>query len=265
MLHYDTAGSRDRPAVLFVHGFMGRAADWSPVIAAVADRAFCIAVDLPGHGASVELPEGAYAMEAAVERLVAVLDAEAIPRCAVVGYSMGGRTALHLALRHPTRCTSLLLESASPGLDSDAARARRRRLDAQRAQQITGDFEAFLQRWYRMPLFASLARHDLVEAMVARRRANRPGELARSLRGMGTGAQASCWERLPALRIPTLALTGALDAKYVGVTQRITARAPRIPSAIVPGAGHNVHAERPPIFVARLRRFLAQSEPPSPG
>lgn len=255
MLHYDITGPRDQPPVLFLHGFMGRGADWQSVLESMRDRVFCLAVDLPGHGASVDLPEDAYTMDAAVQRLIEVLGAENIDRCAVVGYSMGGRTALHLALQHPERCTCLMLESASPGLDTEAQRADRRRVDRERAQQITSDFDAFLHDWYRMPLFDSLVRHDLVEALVERRRHNRPDELAKSLQGMGTGAQASLWERLSALRIPTLALTGALDDKYVGVIQRMTARAPRIRSAIVPGAGHNVHAERPDAFIDLLRRF----------
>lgn len=256
MLHYDTTGSRAQPPVLFLHGFTGRGADWQPTLESVQDRAYALAVDLPGHGASVDRPEEAYAMDAAVQQLVAVLDVEDIDRCAVVGYSMGGRTALHLALQHPSRCRRLLLESASPGLDTEAERAARRRIDRTRAQRMMGDFEAFLYDWYRMPLFGSLAQHNLVEAMVERRRHNQPAELAKSLRGMGTGAQASLWERLHALRIPTLALTGALDDKYVGVTQRVTARAPRIRSVIVPGAGHNVHAERPDAFVNHLCRFI---------
>jgi 2-succinyl-6-hydroxy-2,4-cyclohexadiene-1-carboxylate synthase len=256
MLHYETTGSRDQPPVLFVHGFMGRGADWQPVLESVQDGAYAIAVDLPGHGASVDLSEDAYTMDAAVRQLVEVLEAERVDRCAVVGYSMGGRTALHLARQHPDRCRRLMLESTSPGLDTEAQRADRRCIDRRRAQQIADDFDAFLRDWYRIPLFASLAQHDLVEAMVERRRHNRPAELAKSLRGMGPGAQDSLWERLPALRIPTLALTGALDAKYVGITQRMTARAPRIRSVIIPGAGHNVHAERPQAFIDALRRFI---------
>jgi 2-succinyl-6-hydroxy-2,4-cyclohexadiene-1-carboxylate synthase len=195
-------------------------------------------------------------MDAATRQLAEILDAEHIERCTVIGYSMGGRTALHLAYRHPDRCRRLMLESASPGLATAAQRADRRRVDRARAQSIVSDFEAFLHDWYRMPLFESLARHHLVETMVEQRQHNVPAELARSLHGMGTGAQRSLWERLPALRIPTLAVTGALDDKYRRVTRRMAALAPHLRSVIVPGAGHNVHAERPGAFLAHLRRFI---------
>ena len=255
-LHYDTAGSRSAPPVLFLHGFMGRAADWKPIIRQIQDRAFCLAVDLPGHGASVDLPEAAYTMDAATEALVRVLEAEGIEACAVVGYSMGGRTALALALRYPAQCTGLMLESASPGLPTTAERAERRRIDRQRAARIADDFEAFLQDWYRQPLFASLARHNLVEPMIRQRRHNRPDELVKSLRGMGAGAQPSLWERIAELRIPTRALTGRLDGKYVGITERMARRNPRLRPAFVSEVGHNVHAERPDCFLDQLRRFL---------
>jgi 2-succinyl-6-hydroxy-2,4-cyclohexadiene-1-carboxylate synthase len=256
MLNYTTAGSSDQPAVLFLHGFMGRGADWTPIIEAVQDRAYCVAVDLPGHGISVGLPEGAYTMAGAAQHLTRVLDAEDIARCHVVGYSMGGRTALYFALAHPDRCTRLMLESASPGLRTEAERAARRHIDRQRAEQIATDFDAFLHDWYRMPLFASLARYNLVDAMVQRRRHNDPAELGKSLQGMGAGAQPSLWERISGLRISTRALTGALDDKYVRITQGMTALNPRIQSILVPGAGHTVHAERPDAFINALRRFV---------
>lgn len=256
MLHYATAGSPDQPAVLFLHGFMGRGMDWAPIIEAVQDRAYCIAVDLPGHGASVDLPKEAYTMAAAAQHLTRVLDEEDIPRCRVVGYSMGGRTALYFALTHPDRCARLLLESASPGLRTEAERAARQHVDRRRAERIATDFDAFLRDWYRMPLFASLAQHDLVDAMVQRRRPNDPAELGKSLQGMGTGAQPSLWERIPSLRISTRALIGALDHKYVRLTRGMTALNPRIQSILVPGAGHTVHAERPDAFINALHRVV---------
>ncbi len=256
MLHYTTAGSPDQPAVLFLHGFMGRCADWAPFIEALQARAYCIAVDLPGHGGSVGLPDSAYTMDAAAHQLARVLDGEAIARCRIVGYSMGGRTALYFALTHPNRCMRLMLESASPGLRTEAERAARRRVDRQRAERIATHFDAFLRAWYRMPLFASLARHDLVDTMVQRRQHNDPAELGKSLQGMGAGAQPSLWERISSLRISTRALTGALDDKYIRITRGMTALNSHIQSTLVPGAGHIVHAERPDAFINTLHRFV---------
>jgi 2-succinyl-6-hydroxy-2,4-cyclohexadiene-1-carboxylate synthase len=255
-LHYQTAGAPHQPPLCFVHGFMGSSEDWCPLIGGMDEQAFCLGVDLPGHGHSLDCPAHVYSMEGATQALADVLDAAGIHRCTLVGYSMGGRVALYFALFHPERVRRLVLESASPGLPTEAERAERRALDEQRAQRIEENLGAFLDDWYRQPLFASLERHGLVEEMVRRRRANDPDGLARALRGLSPGAQPSLWNRLPDLSVPTLVLTGARDDKYRAVTERTADRLPDARRAVVPGAGHNVHAERPQAFLAQLGRFL---------
>jgi len=257
-LHHDVAGNAAAPAVLFLHGFMGSSRDWDGVIRGFGHTTFSLAVDLPGHGASTGLPDEAYTMPGTAQALLAVLDEREIERCAVVGYSMGGRLALYLALHHPERCSRLVLASASPGLQKAGEQAARRAVDEARARRLeAGDVDAFLNDWYRQPLFASLARHpSLAETMVAQRLRNDPRELARSLRGMGTGSQPSLWERLGALSVATLAVAGALDAKYVAVAGRMAALSPCVRAVMVPEAGHAVHAEQPRRFVTLLHTFL---------
>ena len=256
-LSFRTVNAPDETAVLFVHGFMGSSRDWEDLAGAACAGRYGIAVDLPGHGASVGLPAEAYIMAGASEGLARVLDAAGARRAVVVGYSMGGRVALHFALHHPERCAGLVLESASPGLASEAERAARRAVDAARAERMLGDFGAFLDDWYRQPLFASLARREgLRERMTEARRRNDPAELAHVLRGMGTGEMPSLWERLPGLRVATLAVVGALDAKYVALARRMARASPDVTVAVVPEAGHNVHAERPEAYLTHLRAFL---------
>ncbi|MFB6271368.1 MAG: 2-succinyl-6-hydroxy-2,4-cyclohexadiene-1-carboxylate synthase [Salinibacter sp.] len=260
MLHCGTCGSTDAPVLCFLHGFMGASADWAPIAESLSGEYHCLTVDLPGHGESLDQPEEMYSVAGAADAVADVLDAEAVSACPLIGYSMGGRVALSLALRHPDRVDRLVLESASPGLRTAADRAERRTVDAQRASRIEEDLEAFLADWYRQPLFASLARHDLVDEMVRRRSENDPQELARALRGLSPGRQASFWERLGELACPTFVLTGALDDKYAAITNETAARIDSARRAVVPETGHNVHAERPSAFLKTLRRFLA--DPP---
>lgn len=256
MLHYQTHGAANRPALCFVHGFMGRGAGWESIVAALETEAYCLTVDLPGHGKSLDRPAHEYTMEGATQALADVLDDAGIDRCTMVGYSMGGRAALYFSIYHPSRVRRLVLESTSPGLLTEAERAERRSVDAGRAQRIREDLEGFLEDWYRMPLFESLARHDLVEAMVARRAENDPEELARALEGLGPGRQPSLWDDLDAVPGPALVMTGALDDKYEAITARTAQRLPRACRVLVPGAGHNVHAERPQAYLSQLCRFL---------
>lgn len=256
--HYVGYGAATAPVLVLLHGFMGASADWDALAPALADGRRVLAVDLPGHGRSVGLPERCYTPEGVAEGLLQILDAEGITQADFAGYSMGGRMALFAALTHPERVRRLVLESVSPGLRTPEERARRRATDAERAQRLVVDLRAFLEAWYRQPLFASLSRHEgLVEEMVARRAANDPAELERVLRGMGTGSQPSLWGCLPALAPPTLALVGALDVKYVRLVGEM---APHVAAArIIPGVGHIVHAEDPAAYLYYLKDFLKQS------
>ena len=121
----------------------------------------------------------------------------------------------------------------------------------------SGDFGGFLDGWYRQPLFASLSRQEgLVREIIETRLHNDPVELARSLRGMGTGSQPSLWDELGALRVPVLAVAGELDEKYVGISRQMAASSLNVRDAVVPGAGHNVHVEVPDAYLTLLKRFL---------
>jgi 2-succinyl-6-hydroxy-2,4-cyclohexadiene-1-carboxylate synthase len=258
VLNYEVSGDRRSPAVLFLHGFMGSSADWREVVAEIGERTFCIAVDLPGHGASLGLPPYTYTTEGATRAVIRTLDGIEVPRPVVAGYSMGGRLALYLALRYPERCAGLFLESASPGLESTEERVARRAADESKAERLeSGDFEAFLRDWYGQPLFAPLAQdEDLLYRTIEARRRNCPGELARSLRDMGTGSQPSLWGELEHLSVPTLTVAGGLDEKYAGISSRMASVNPRLESAVVPGAGHTVHAETPAAYNSLLWRFV---------
>ncbi len=257
-LYVQTWGKPTQPAVLFLHGFMGKGRDWTTHCERLADTHFCITVDLPGHGRSVKFSHKAYSMAGATAAVLHVLDDLTVSPSAWVGYSMGGRLALYMALHYPSRCQQLLLESASAGLPMAAERSLRCQHDEERARALEqGDFSVFLEAWYQQPLFTSLDRiPDLRGQMIAARLQNRPAELARSLREMGTGKQPSLWERLGGLRVSTCAVAGALDQKYVDLAQRMEAASPLLHAVVVPEAGHNVHAERPDAFFSILTNWL---------
>jgi 2-succinyl-6-hydroxy-2,4-cyclohexadiene-1-carboxylate synthase len=239
VLNHLTCGDPKSPVVVLLHGFLGSAADWDHVAGVLSDDSFCVALDLPGHGGSTGLPDGTHTMEGAARAVV-------------------GRLALYLALRHPERCAGLFLESASPGIEDPEKRAARRKADEGRARRLESvDFEEFLCDWYGQPLFASLARREgVVEKLVESRQDSDPVELARSLRGMGTGRQPSLWGELPGLRVPALAVAGERDGKFAGIARRMAGASPRMRVVVTPGAGHNVHAEAPAAYLALLRGFL---------
>lgn len=262
-LNFTPVGDPASPTVLFLHGFMGSSEDWRGVTASLEGRASAVAVDLPGHGASLGLSPESYTVEGAARAAVRTLDDLGVEKATLVGYSMGGRLGLYLALRFPERCSGLLLESASPGLEGSEERAARRADDEEKARRLeSGDFEAFLRDWYRQPLFAPLARdEELLRSTIETRRRNEPAELARSLRGMGTGAQPSLWEELAGLRVPAIAIAGELDGKFVRIASRMSRITPKVRTSVVPGVGHNVRAEAPGAYSTVLRTLLTGGLP----
>lgn len=246
------------PALLLLHGFTGSASAWQPF-----DWPECetIAVDLPGHGDS-DKPAGAerYRMERCLEDLVALLDELDVERAAVLGYSMGGRVALHLALHAPERLWALVIESASPGIENETERTERRRSDGELADSIMRDGVApFVDRWQAIPLFASQSRlsADARERLRQQRLRNDPAGLANSLRGLGAGEQQPVYTRLREIATPALVLAGEDDAKYRAIAERTAGALPNARLQIVPEAGHAIHLEQPQAFSAAVREFLS--------
>ncbi|MEI7645037.1 MAG: 2-succinyl-6-hydroxy-2,4-cyclohexadiene-1-carboxylate synthase [Chloroflexales bacterium] len=236
------------PPILLLHGFTGSAAEWADLTPRLAPRRQVVAVNLPGHGA---LSVRTCSMEHAVADLLATMESLGHTQFDVVGYSLGGRVALHLAIAAPERVRSLILESASPGLADPAERAARAAADNALADQIMAQgVEWFADYWQNIPLFASQASlpAETRAALRARRLRNTPAGLASSLRGMGTGRQESLWQRLGELAMPALLITGALDTKFVAINQQMATLMPNARHVSLPATGHAAHLERPQAF-----------------
>jgi 2-succinyl-6-hydroxy-2,4-cyclohexadiene-1-carboxylate synthase len=263
-LHLNAEISGPGAPLVLLHGFTGCAANWSAHRAAFDRRFRVIAVDLPGHGDSDSPDDPArYRMERCVEDLRALFDARQLERVNLLGYSMGGRVALQFAAAHPKRISTLILESASPGLADPAERAARVKSDEELAGFIErAGLEAFVNRWEALPLFASQARlpEPARAALRAQRLRNNPRGLAHSLRGLGSGVQSPLWERLPELRVPTLLIAGELDAKFVGIARAMAERLPNARLALVREAGHAVHLEQPELFDQLVLKFIGALE-----
>jgi len=231
------------------------------VLAGLSEGGFrVLAVDLLGHGESDVPPDpDRYRLEPVVEDLLEVLDDREVEQADWVGYSMGGRVALGAASLHPDRVARLVLESASPGLETQEARRVRRASDDSLARRILErGIEAFVTEWMDLPLFASQRR--LPQGVRNRARERRLGSsplgLANTLRGLGTGRQPSFWDELATLEPATLLLSGALDDKYVEIAERMAERIPTVRSRTVADAGHTIHLEAPAAWLGAVTGFL---------
>jgi len=232
------------PEVVLVPGFMQGPASWSPVIERIHRRYRALALDHRAHDREGRLAE--------IERA-------APPGAAVVGYSLGGRLALHAALRaagRPGRFAALVTLGTSAGLEYEVERERRRAADRELADWIErAPIEVVVERWERTPALGGQP-PELVTAQRADRLSHAPGDLARLLRSAGQGAMAPVWDRIPRLELPLLALAGERDQRYVAAAERIAALAPRARALSIPGAGHAAHLEQPDAFARALHEFL---------
>ena len=250
-LHADEHGDPSKPKVVLVHGFTQTRRSWQPLLPRLARGRHVLAVDAPAHGRSAarrtDLVEGA------------ALLGETGGRAAYVGYSMGGRLALHLAVQRPDLVERVVLVGATGGLDTEEERAARRAADEALARDLERDgLDVFLERWLANPLFATL---PLDAAAVEDRKENTVEGLADSLRRTGTGTQRPLWDELAALRMPALLVAGERDEKFTALAERLatgwggSARVVRIE-----GAGHACHLERPDAFLDAVEPFLDEDQ-----
>ncbi len=256
--------SGEGPDLLLLHGFTGDTSTWSPFLDTFANYR-TIRVDLIGHGRSDSPPDPKrYTMKHAVEDLQALLHHLDVERTALLGYSLGGRVALHFALEAPEMLTALILESASPGIPDAADREKRRQGDDELADSILSDgLEAFVDRWQSQALFESQLRlpAEVQQRQRTQRLSQNPLGLANSLRGMGAGSQDYLLSKLHALHVPSLFLAGALDQRYAALAPSMAAEAPDAQHQVIEDAGHAVHLEKPAEFEAAVSAFLAEHVP----
>ncbi len=257
-LHYETHGDKNHPAVLFLHGFMGNESSWNEIIDAMQKDYFCLTVDLPGHGQSLAVDESHYKMLECAKLIIKIMDTLKIDKTNLVGYSMGGRLGLFLALNYPRHLNRAVLESASPGLKTEAERIERQKSDGLLALELEkAPLAEFVEKWYARPLFIPLKKNKKrFQELLNKRLVNAPRGLAGSLRFMGAGAQPPLWENMKDLKCPTLLIVGELDTKFQEIARQMSAESPKFKIKSIDDAGHNVHFEQPAKYVNTLKSFL---------
>ena len=173
----------------------------------------------------------------------------------LVGYSMGGRLALHALLEGGPWDAAVLI-APHPGLESEGERPARRASDAEwGSMALSGEWPSFLERWEGQGV---LKRTPNSEWQMADRRllAARRREVARSFIDWSLGAQESLWGRLQEIRCPVLWCAGEADPKFSALAERAVGLMPDAALWLAPGAGHRVPWDAPEAFRAKIGEFL---------
>jgi len=244
-------GVLDAPRITFVHGFAQTGNSWKPIAEYFSGHGFLVTVvDMPGHGNSAQV-------RADLRRTADMLSAIG-GEGTYVGYSLGGRACLHLALMYPALVERLIVLGANPGIDDAGLRAARR--DADDVLEVRMNeigLEAFLQEWAAQPLFGGL---ELSSAQQADRLRNTTDGLGSSLRMAGVGAQGSLWPRLRELNMDVLAMAGADDEKFSAIARQIADAVPSGRFLLIPNAAHAAHLQQPEAVAAAIAAAVMSAD-----
>lgn len=217
-----------------------------------------VAPDLPGHGGSPAAKD----VTETIALLAKTLASTRAPRL-LIGYSMGGRLALQVALGHPELVDELVLISTGSGITDPSERCQRRLADdalADRFEQMT--IETLIDYWLSRPIVAlpaSVPVHIREDDRRLRLR-NDPVRLAGALRLLGQGVQPAMSHRLSQLAIPTLLISGGADERYTETMAAMARVIQRSTHVVIPGAPHNVVTATPKEVANAISSWVAAIE-----
>lgn len=259
-VHYHIEFVGQGEPLLLLHGFSGSLENWKPFLYGWGSSCRVMMLDILGHGRS-DCPKdpSRYAIEQIAADIKNMLEELKIKKTHILGYSMGGRLALTFAVKYPKYVSSLIIESSSPGLETEQERLERIRKDEALADFIIEKgMEAFVDYWETLPLFLSQQSLPIdVRGRIRNQRFNNnPLGLANSLRGMGSGRQPSLWNCLHRLYMPVYLIVGEKDQKFCQIAEKMSKRIPNAKTTVEEAVGHAIHVEHQEIFGERVIDFL---------
>ncbi len=252
-VHVADAGQGE--ALVLLHGVGMQIAAWGPQTEAFQKTHRVIAIDLPGHGGSDPLPDGA-ALEEFVVWLHEVLSALDLGPVNLAGHSMGALISSGYTISHPQNVRRVALLNCVHNRTAEARRAVEARAVAIAGGHI--DYEAPVKRWFRnTPDDQKIAQRVLswLSDMDIR-------SYATTYQAFATGDRtyASSWTEV---QCPVLALTADGDPNSTpDMSQAIADAAPNAEAIVIKGHRHMVSLTDPQEVNAQLARWLRRETDP---
>lgn len=258
-LHYEVTGQGT--TLLFIHEFAGDHRSWEPQVRHFSRRYRCVTYAARGYPpSSVPDEPSSYSQDRAVLDAIAVLDAADSDKAHVVGNSMGGFTALHLALQFPRRLLSGVASGCGYGAHPDKESSFRAECD-RLADAFEQEGAASVASWYgtgpaRVQYEAKdvrghaehvriLAEHDAVGSSLTMRGVQRGRPSLYAMR-----------KQLAAVTVPLLLVAGDEDDGVLDTDLMLKRTMPSAALAVLPKAGHLTPLEEPVLFNALVEQFL---------
>jgi len=235
--------------ILFcIHGFLGQASDWELTIPLELRWK---SIDLFSKEALVPSPLDFRSFGEAIQKNVGDLPC---PRV-LVGYSLGGRIALHMLVEKPEIWSAAVIIGAHPGLSDEGERLRRIDGDERWAKRFeVEEWDTVLSDWNSQTVLIGSPNIERKESDFSRK------TLADSLRGCSLGKQKDLREQIGKLRLPILWIVGEEDLKFLSIAKQLKKLNPRITLVVIPKAGHRAPWDQPEFFKKCLIEFLTINE-----
>lgn len=236
--------------IWLLHGFLGRGSDWSVLSEELRSAGVeAVTPDLFGQ------PLNTQSMSQWADTFVQGVMRTGGDDHALVGYSMGGRLALHALLAAPALFHRAAIVSTGLGIEDSSARKERAISDEQWARRFEQEeWKAVNQAWNSQEVFRDTHPSFRQESDFNR------AALALALRRWSPAADEPLAGSLPSIRASVLWIVGERDDKYVQEGRRAVRLIPRAELMMMTGAGHRVMLDQPERFNSAVKKFLL-SEP----
>lgn len=251
-------GDPKNEAIIFLHGFLGSQDDWKEIISELDKEFYCVAIDLPGHGSSINistpLENGFDYCNHLIENAINQLQ---LKKYILVGYSLGGRIALnYLKDKKDLNLKGLILESAHFGLVSSVEKNQRLKHDERWAKLFAiQNIEFTLSQWYQQKIFDDLTEDEQYD-LIQKRKHNYGVYLANMLLSTSLSKQENNLETLKNNKLPTIYICGEKDQKYCKLSEQLNG-IETLKLAQFEGAGHNVHQYNPLKYAKYIKEFIS--------
>ena len=245
--------------LLLIHGFTGSHKSFDDISKYLQQFFKIIRIDLIGHGKSMNEDESLYSFKNSIESILEIIDELRIIKVNLLGYSLGGRNAMHFASKFKERVNKLILCSSSYGLESQLEKDKRIKSDQRLVNLLENNkLKEFVEYWESLPLWNSENRLSIEKKKNHRkiRLSNNPYGLALNLKHQGQGKQNNLLSELKKINTKTLILYGEKDNKYKKLSTKLEKTIRKSKTIMVPESGHNIILENP-IYVSRaVKNFI---------
>ncbi|MEL0630762.1 2-succinyl-6-hydroxy-2,4-cyclohexadiene-1-carboxylate synthase [Psychromonas aquatilis] len=255
-LYKEEHGSKDKPTIVFLHGFLGNGKDWEKIINHLKNDFHCVTIDLPGHGLSAgNLAPLDNGFAHCHQLIRSALDSLNISTYVMVGYSLGGRIALDYArTQNDPNLTLLILESSHIGLENDQQKKQRYQFDLNWAECFSTEaMEESLYQWYEQSIFEDFTTKKKTE-MIEKRCHNYGVFLANMLLSTSLAKQENAWSFLNQTDLPIIYLFGELDTKLSALAKKIDTTNAK--TCCFDGLGHNLHQQDPMKYADNIKQLF---------